>query len=322
MIGIFKANNPFNYFLLLIYGIILKLSLFTEGASVLHFKSDGILFNQLTHALQPGHSRITGIFCFLLFFWQALSINRVSNGLHMLPSDNFLPGMTYLLLSSGSAIWLNLSSPLLAVSLVIVIFSNLCRLHTHPTPSGLIFNIAMLLGTGILIYSPLALLIIFLLAGLIISRPFVLREWVMAILGLLVPFYLIWSYFFLTDRTDLLSIPDYKLGIPDWDFDLPYMLWIGLLALALLSGFWVVQKNRNKMLVQIRRFWKINTILLLLSFLILFLDTSGFRENFPIFLLAGSLLISSGLFFPARRFFPMMLHWLLFFLTCYLIYVY
>lgn len=321
MTGVFKGNNPFNYFLLLIYGIILKLSLFTEGAAVLHFENDGILYSFITNALPNGQSRLLGIFCFVIFFWQALSMNRVSNALHLLPADNFLPGMTYLLLSSGSAAWLSLSAPLLAVSLMIIIFSNLCRLHTHPSPAALIFNSSMLLGLAILIYYPLALLVLFLLAGVIISRPFVLREWVMALIGLMVPFYLAWSYFFLTDNTSVIKVPRFQFQMPHWSPDLPYVIWISLLGLSLLSGLLLLQVNRGKMLVQTRRYWHINIILFVLSLLIPFLDASSNLSRFPLLLLSGSFIISSFLFYPEKRAFPMMMHWILFLLTCYLLYV-
>src|SRR6185503_18765652 len=61
---------------------------------------------------------------------------------------------------------------------------------------ALIFDAGLLVSIASLFFFPYIVFILFIIAALMILRPFNLREYLMAILGLLVPYYFIGVYFF------------------------------------------------------------------------------------------------------------------------------
>ena len=74
MIGIFKANNPFNTFLLFIYGLLLKLTWFLHPHIPVVHKTDGFLFREILSKLQNTGSEIPVIYpaiTYILLFTQA-----------------------------------------------------------------------------------------------------------------------------------------------------------------------------------------------------------------------------------------------------------
>jgi hypothetical protein len=47
VIGVFKSNNPYNTFLLLVYGVVLKLQIFIHPKIPVPQQTDGFLFKEL-----------------------------------------------------------------------------------------------------------------------------------------------------------------------------------------------------------------------------------------------------------------------------------
>ena len=103
MTGTFKANNPYNTFLLLVYGILLKLPMFLQPKVPQVQMIDGFLYRALLKWLQPvagGLPVIYAIIAFGLLYTQAVSFNKLVNELRLMQKPNYLTGMSYLLLTS------------------------------------------------------------------------------------------------------------------------------------------------------------------------------------------------------------------------------
>ena len=87
MTGTFKANNPYNTFLLLVYGILLKLPVFLHPAIPQPQQTDGFLYKALLKWLQPFGTAfpiIYGIITFTLLYSQAVSFNKLANDLRLM----------------------------------------------------------------------------------------------------------------------------------------------------------------------------------------------------------------------------------------------
>ena len=116
MTGTFKANNPYNTFLLLVYGILLKLPVFLHPAIPQPQQTDGFLYKALLKWLQPFGTTfpiIYGIIAFILLYSQAVSFNKLANELRLMQKNNYLTGMSYMLVTSLFAEWNVLSAPLI-----------------------------------------------------------------------------------------------------------------------------------------------------------------------------------------------------------------
>ena len=122
MTGIFKANNPANTFLLLLYGALLKLPAFMHPVIPLPQQTDGFLYKALLSQLAPIGRQLPAIYpclSFLLLFLQAIIFNQFANGQKLLPKPNYLIAMSFLLITSLFPEWNVLSSPLIVSFLLV-----------------------------------------------------------------------------------------------------------------------------------------------------------------------------------------------------------
>ncbi len=158
MVGIFKANNPVNTFLLFFYGLILKISFFSHYPLPVSGKTDGILYNELLLVLQTISNDlpvIYSIITYLLLFIQAVTFNKIFNHQHLTQRPTYLPAMTYLLITSLFSEWNMLSSTLIANTLFIWVWYKLNTLYNSKQAKADLFYIGMAIGVAALFYFPL-----------------------------------------------------------------------------------------------------------------------------------------------------------------------
>jgi len=185
--GIFKANNPYNNFLLLLYAMLLKLPIFLHPTVPPAQQIDGFLYKEFLKWLQPvgkGLPITYSIIAFVLLYTQAVYFNKLVNDLRIMQRPQYLTGMSYLLITSLFKEWNMLSSPLIICSLLIWVWSKMSGLYNNPKPKSSLFNIGIAIGICTFFYFPslaFAALIIF---GLAITRPFKLAEWLIALVGI------------------------------------------------------------------------------------------------------------------------------------------
>ena len=82
MIGTFKANNPYNNFLLLLYGLVLKLPMFLHPHIPQPQQLDGFLYKAFLLWIKPFGANIPIIYSILTFgllYIQAVNINKLVN---------------------------------------------------------------------------------------------------------------------------------------------------------------------------------------------------------------------------------------------------
>lgn len=269
MIGIFRQKNPGNALLLLIYALVLKFPLFLHPAMPLPDNGNNYLYHSIIRFIGPetGYAPVLfSVIAFLLIFTQATLLNRICNSLKLFPKQNYLVGMSYLLLSSLMEEWLYFSAPLVVNSLMIWIWYSMIRLYNNNNPKTSIYNVAVLVGLLPLIYVPALALVLLLMMTLIITRPPRITEWMVALLGLLTPYYFLFAILFLNDQWH------YSKIIPSVTLHLPHFrasVWITgssiLLALPFFPGGYAVQSNLNKTIIQVRKAWGLLLFFLIVS---------------------------------------------------------
>ena len=137
---------------------------------------------------------------FLLLFTQAVNFNRLVNDQRLMQKPNYLTAMAYLLITSLFTEWNVLSAPLIINTLLIWVWSSMSRLHNDHNPKTSLFNIGIAIGLSSFFYFPslaFAGLIVF---GLLVTRAFRVSEWVVALLGIIAPYYFLLAYVFITDK--------------------------------------------------------------------------------------------------------------------------
>ena len=175
MTGVFKSNNPYNTFLLLVYGLLLKLIMFIHPQIPLPQQTDGFLFKLLLSQLSGVGSSLPIIYpliSFILLYTQAITLNALVNQHRLMQKPNYLTGMAYLLITSLFAEWNILSAPLIINSFIIWVWSRMSKLYNEPSPKTSLFNIGMAIGISSFFYFPVISFSALVVVGLLITRPF------------------------------------------------------------------------------------------------------------------------------------------------------
>lgn len=314
MTGTFKANNPYNTFLLFIYGLLLKLPMFLHPQVPQPQQIDGFLYKRLLAQLQPvggSFPEIYSIITFILLYTQAISFNKLVNEQRLLQRPNYLTGMSYLLVTSLFSEWNMLSSPLIINSLLIWVWAKMSGLYNNNSPKTALFNIGIAIGICTFFYFPslaFAALIIF---GLAVTRAFRIAEWVIALLGIITPYYFLLAYVFLTDQWQGYHFPGFAITTPKFDQTNWAYAAVAIVLFTSAAGFFFVQQNMRRQLIQARKSWSLVFLYLLVAVFVPFVNATHDFDYWILCAIPLSTLLGAAFLYPARNVFPLVLHWLM-----------
>ncbi len=324
MTGTFKANNSYNSFLLLLYGVLLKLPIFLHPEVPKPQQIDGVLYKTIINWLQPvfaGIPFIYSVMAFLLLYTQAVAFNKLANDQRIMQRPHYLTGMSYLLITSLFVEWNVLSPPLIINSLLIWVWSKMSGLYNNQKPKAALFNIGIVIGICTFFYFPslaFAALIIF---GLAITRPFKLAEWLIALFGIITPYYFLLSIWFLSGKWKNYRLPQFAVTNPVINQSQWVYAAIAIVLVGAIVGIFYIQKNFRRQLIQARKSWNLTFLYLLVALFIPFINTT---HSFVYWILSAvplSALLAAAFFYPTRNWFPRLLHWLMVALVIVITYV-
>lgn len=315
MINIYRDNNSANAFILLIYGLLIKLPYMLHPHIPVAEPSDGFLFTELLKWLQKPGTVFPVIYpalAFLLLFTQSLTLNRLMNEQKLMYTSHYLVAMAYLLVTSLVPDWNFLSSALIINTVMVWAWPRMVSLYNNPHSKTLLFNIGAGIGICSFFYLPTLFLLALLIIAILVFRPFRIAEWVVALLGILTPYYFLFAYLFFTDKLDLASLlPNFAWTFPK--FHLNYLFWLrtALLTLPLFMGMYFIQANTGRMLIQVRKSWALMTFYLILALVIPFFSTTSSYTYWVMAAVPLSAFHAAAYLYPKRHAVPNYLHWLI-----------
>ena len=314
MIAIFKQKTPANIFVLLVFGILLKLPMFREPHIPSIRDQDGVLFQAIIRFLEPtgrDWPLLYPLLTFLLIFFQAVLLNRFINNQRMMNRSTYFPAMAYLLITSLFPEWNYFSPSLLVNSILLFVMIALFRIYNQPQARGTIFNIG--LGLGICSFLLLASLtfLIWILLALMVMRPFRLNEWLICILGVTTPFYFYAVYIFIDGGWNWNEIlPFFSIGLPD----VGRSIWLAgsafLIVVRFLAGGYYVQDSLRRMLIQVRKGWSLLLLFLLGAIFLPFVNNTGTFENWVLAAIPLAAFHACTYLYATFRIIPLLLFWL------------
>ncbi len=323
MIGIFRQKNPGNTLVLLIYGVVLKLGIIFKSPAPLKFAEDHYLYNLILRWVAPLQipDFVYGLLAFMLIFFQAFMLNKICIDQKLMTKPNYLPGMAYMLISSLFIEWNYFSAPLLVNSILIFIFYKMVGLYNTNKAFSSIFNIGLLIGIMTLLYQPTVIFILMLPFSLFIMRPFRIREWMVGLLGITIPYYFLALEPLFTDNWNWGHLfPDMDLDFPAMPSSIFVTVSIALLIIPFVVGGFFVQANLNKMLIQIRKAWSLLLLFLIFSIFIILVNGGINYVNWSFGLMPLAAFHGAAYYYPNKLIFPRILHWLTFLYVIYLVY--
>ena len=201
------------------------------------------------------------------------------NTIHIfIPVRTQLPSYFYALLVIGMTQLHQLTPPLVASTLLILVLFRILSTYKSESISIHFMDAGMLIALASLVYFPALFFFLFLLAGMTILRPFIWREWVFAFLGLVIPYVFLISVYYLADipfGTYLRDIAG-SMQKAEQHFKLSQIVsWAYAMAFMLISSYFLILAI-NSMKIHARYFFLVYLLLFLFSVLIyLFIRGAG-----------------------------------------------
>ncbi len=311
MVFLFKDKSDFNLIFLLLLSVAVHFHVWMQPPIIIANESDGLLSYLLLHYIQPLPPLVLIVLFHTIILSQSIRLNILLSNFKMFQQISYVPAFTYIILTAMFPYWDVISAGLIANSLVIWILVKLLRLYEQSQPKTLEFNIGLIVGISIILHEPIAILIAVVLFALLIIRPFKLAEWLVLIMGILLPFYFIFTYVFLTG-----NINDFRQFLPKLDWKNPLVqpsfniiLALIVMGVQLLAGFFYWNEQQKRFIIQVRKYWGVFFLLLILTFFqpILFSVQGLYASAIVIAPLAS--FISFAFATPKRLLIPNLLFW-------------
>lgn len=142
------------------------------------------------------HETLALIIGLVLILAEAFLLNFVLQHHQVIIKKNWIPALLVVVFGSCSPGLLWPGAQQFAGLLLILVLHVLLGTYRQDKSFGSIFNCGLLIGLAAQIYLPSLSFLIFGLIGIIMLRPFIWREWIMLIMGVLIPFIYggVWFY--------------------------------------------------------------------------------------------------------------------------------
>lgn len=308
MPGIFRSNNPFNVFLIFFLGIILRLHVFNQPQGPVVMPADGFLYVGMVKWMESifGKSSIFfPSFAYVLIFLQAVLLNTFVNKHKMFGRSNYITAFAYVVLTAVRPEWWAFSSSLVVNAAIIPVWNNLVGLYKSQKAKSILFSTGLIIGLISFFYFPAIHFVLLLLVSVLIMRPFRLPEWITGILGVLIPYYFLFSFSFLMDKWDL----KHYLPLPSWGIvplqkDKWTFILIVYIALTLILGFYHLLNSMNRLAINSRKAWNLVFYYLILAAVLPFLSASKDLSYFLLAIPAVAATMANLLYYPQNRLLP------------------
>lgn len=249
------------------------------------------------------------VIAYMLFYVQAIAFNKILNDQRLFPRTNYLAGMSYLLITSVFNEWAVLSAPLVVNTLLIWVLSNLCNLYNNPHVKTTLFNTGFITGMASLFYLPSLVFAILIVVGLVITRPFKLPEWLVALVGILSPYYFMASWLFLTNRWNRFQFPPITVTLPRFHETAWAYTGIILVLFVVSTGFFFIRNNSRRLILQSRKSWSLVYLYFGVALLVPFFNASSSFEYWILAAIPAAAFAAGAFLFPERKWFALVFHW-------------
>jgi hypothetical protein len=143
---------------------------------------------------------LTTIIAYLLITIQAFILNHIVVKNEILPSPSFLTALFYIMLLSSDISLVNINPIIISNLFIIIGLYKLLESYRKDYAFANIFDASILFSIASLFYTPNIVLTLTIFIGILLLRPVIWREWLIALIGLFLPFIFFLTYLFLNDN--------------------------------------------------------------------------------------------------------------------------
>jgi hypothetical protein len=198
IIGFFKSHQPLALFILPVIAVLFWLPAFFHP--VLPDLDHAMPLYGLVSGWLAGSPALSSLISLMLVAGGALLLNYIVNEHEVLSRQSYLVGLLYIVLMSCAGQQLSFHPLLFANIFVMLAVHRLFSTYRRDAAFSEVFDSGFFIALAGLFYFPSVAIFPVIWVGLTVMRPFVWREWLISLFGLLVPFLFAAVFYFWNDR--------------------------------------------------------------------------------------------------------------------------
>ncbi|MEO8150480.1 MAG: DUF6427 family protein [Bacteroidia bacterium] len=315
MIKILKSNPGIAFIIVPLIAILAWVLAYSKGLMV---ATNGAmpLYDLLIKFVLPEQKLFYSISGCLLVIAQAFHLNFVLNKHEVIYKNSWLPSLFYVLLMSLIPQFLVFQPILIANSITILIIDKIFKLYKNQQPLALDFDIGFLISTSALFYYPSIILVLLFFAGVIILKPFAWRDWIVGLMGLILPFFFVFTYYFLTDQFQYLTTRFFTANIRQ-DIDvwrlLPkgFGITVGYILVLLVLALLKLSQHFNKNVIRTRNLQQLMLIFNIVCAIMIVLTPEVQLYRFTVLAIPFSFLLAYYFLAAKKSWYAEVAFWLL-----------
>jgi hypothetical protein len=202
---IITGDRPLTVFIIFLIALGIWIPAFLSNEIIPYASSSDAmpLYVLLASALEklPFLNRFFALFLVLL---EAFMLVRINARFVLIQQRNFLPALFFIIVAGHAKDLLQLNPALFGAFFIILVLFIIFLSYRDEADSYRFFEAGLALGLGSLFYAPLIWFLVFIWIASAVQRPFFWREYFFPLIGLLVPYAVVFAYLFLSEK----SIPE------------------------------------------------------------------------------------------------------------------
>ncbi|NPA37627.1 MAG: hypothetical protein GXO47_12355 [Chlorobi bacterium] len=151
-----------------------------------------------------GNKFVASALVMVLALLSAMGINRFVNHYKLLSKPSILPGIIYIILVSGFTEVQQIQPVWFFVPLLMLSIEKLFNAHSLHRPMAYCFDASFWFSVGTLFFGKGLYLYVFILIAMYILRVFNTKSVIASVIGLILPYILVFGYYLMIDKTDVL----------------------------------------------------------------------------------------------------------------------
>ena len=282
MLQLFRNNQFYTVFFVVCYALILAFNTYLQPIDNLSAQSDkaGFVLQGLMQSIQ---GRLALALFFILFLTQALLVNGLVFEFSIVKRNTYITSFVFILCLFLFANGDLLSPALLANFFIILALSNIYQAYDKKNSVIEVFNAGFFIALGALIYLPLLWYFIFILIAWFSLRSFNIKELLILISALLIPFFLLGTYQYVVGhfldwwQSDIIS--KLKIGRFSLNQSPAFIISLSMFGLLLIWNVLGIQGLKQKTTIREQKFINVLYWLLFISVLSLSGQASFFNAE-------------------------------------------
>jgi len=238
-----------------------------------------------------------------LVFWQCILVNRIMVRQKIFSTNTFFPGLFYFLAISLSPEAIYLSPSLLAITFIVLSLNKILDSYLDKTAYSKVFESSILMSLAIFIHPSFLVLAPLIWIGISIFSQVEWRHWILSILGLVCPWFIVYSisHYYSIEELNLSYFFHFLIEeSPSFILDRGGMLSLfgfGLITLLAVTELVVSLKRKN---IKARKSYILLLWVLALTLMYTFISPDNFHIKLLAFALPCSAIISNYFYYNKK----------------------